>query len=88
MNFGQALEALKQGKKVKRKHWGGYWFISQPVIFEGLQVIEKDGQKGIKADSAIGMNPTIIACLKDNGGYVPATAYQEDLLAEDWEVVE
>lgn len=25
MNFGQALEALKAGKKVKLPSWGGYW---------------------------------------------------------------
>ena len=25
MNFGQALEALKNGYKVKLSHWSGYW---------------------------------------------------------------
>lgn len=25
MNFGEALEAMKQGKKVKLPSWGGYW---------------------------------------------------------------
>lgn len=25
MNFGQALEAMKQGAKVKLPSWGGYW---------------------------------------------------------------
>lgn len=29
-------------------------------------------------------NPVIVAHLKDNGGEVPATPYQEDLLARDW----
>jgi hypothetical protein len=24
MNFGQALETLKEGKKIKRSHWSGY----------------------------------------------------------------
>lgn len=26
MNFNEALEAMREGKKVKRPHWGGYWF--------------------------------------------------------------
>jgi hypothetical protein len=25
LNFGTALHFLKEGKKVKRKEWGGYW---------------------------------------------------------------
>lgn len=72
MNFGQALEELKKGKKVKRSFWGGYWFISKvPVDTELTEWIE----------------PFIIARLKD-GGWAPAQPYQGDLLANDWEVVE
>jgi hypothetical protein len=29
MTFGQAVEAMKRGKKVKREHWGGYWRIEE-----------------------------------------------------------
>jgi hypothetical protein len=32
MNFGQALEALKQGAKIKRPHWAGYWVKSGDTI--------------------------------------------------------
>jgi len=73
MNFGQAIEALKEGKKVKRGIWGGYWFIpvSEPYI------------ESEKAP----MRPMIVAYLANNGGYVPAQAYQADMLAEDWEIV-
>jgi Protein of unknown function (DUF2829) len=78
VNFGQALEAMKQGKKAKRKHWGGYWFIGYVEIREPIPYTKW---------SNIDSTQMIIARLKD-GGYVPATPYQEDLLAEDWEVIE
>jgi len=71
MNFGQALEALKEGKKVKRGFWGGYWRI------EEWDKVDFDKSY-----------PLIVAYLKDNGGYAPAQAYQADLLADDWEVIE
>lgn len=29
MNFGEAIAALKQGKKVKRAAWLGYWYMSE-----------------------------------------------------------
>lgn len=79
ISFSKALSLLKLGMKVKRKHWGGYWFLSKsPVCEEKLE----DGytrsfefQKGL-----------IVAVLKDSGGCAPATPYQGDLLADDWEV--
>lgn len=80
--FEEALKRIKEGKKVKRAHWGGYWFIKDGVHFD------------ICADKDIGlwqevyMKPMVIAQLKDNSGLVPATPYQEDLLAEDWSEVE
>jgi hypothetical protein len=32
MNFGQALEALNEGKKIKVPEWGGYWFKQSGII--------------------------------------------------------
>lgn len=40
MNFTQAWELMKQGKKVKREHWGGYWSLENgEIIIHG-----RDGQ--------------------------------------------
>jgi hypothetical protein len=39
MNFGQAIELLKQGKKVKRAAWGGYWYIDYEFWGDGSPVI-------------------------------------------------
>jgi hypothetical protein len=70
MNFSQALEELKNGKKIMRSFWGGYW------------VIEEWDKQGFDKSY-----PLIVAYLKD-GGYAPAQAYQSDILADDWEVIE
>lgn len=80
MNFGQALEALKQGKKVARSIWGGYWFLAKNPI------AKQDKGKGYY-DYFSFENGLIVAVLKDNGGCAPAQPYQADLLAEDWEIV-
>lgn len=69
MNFGEALEELKQGKKITREVWRGYWELSS-----------LESTKGDAFD-------IIIAHLED-GGVAPAQAYQQDMLAEDWKVVE
>lgn len=79
MDFSAALQAVKAGKKVKRAHWGGYWFLPSTDV---VIVFENTNWKTFR------MNPTIVACLKDNGGYAPATPYMADLLAEDWEVID
>lgn len=79
INFSAALAAMKRGEKVARAHWGGYWFIPKNAHVEEA----KPGEwKNFHS-----MNPMIVACLKDDGGYAPAQAYQEDLLAEDWVVI-
>lgn len=75
-NFSVALEKIKEGKKVKRKAWGGYWFLPE------FNVIGERIEGRLHSHT---VNKTIMARLKDDGGYVPAQPYQEDILAEDWE---
>lgn len=80
MNFGEALQALKEGKKVTRAIWGGYWrlYPAAMIAMTGIQS-QPDGT-GIIED-------IIVAHLKD-GKAAPAQPYQPDLLAEDWQIVE
>jgi hypothetical protein len=80
MNFGQALEALKEGKRVKRAHWGGYWFFAKNPK------AKQENPDGYHTSFGF-INGLIVAVLKDGGGCAPATPYQEDLLAEDWSIV-
>lgn len=81
LNFSEALAFIKEGKKVKRAHWGGCWFYVEKSDLS-WQDPNEEYPRGLT------LNPTIIARLKDNGGFVPASPYQEDLLAEDWEIVD
>lgn|SRR5574341_17366 len=81
--FSQALYALKQGKKVKREIWGGYWYLANEAEVNHIRVGDNnDPIDGCKIDKLI------IAVLRDNLGCAPAQPYQQDLLAEDWEILE
>ena len=80
MNFGQAIEQMKQGKKVARKGWNGKGIhleiqfpdehskMTHPYIFIDTTGLQTD-------------NPY---APKDR---VPWLASQTDMLAEDWYVV-
>jgi len=80
MNFGEAIEALKQGKKVCRSGWNGKGIhlelqrpddhskMTSPYIFidtTGLQTENPDAPKS----------------------RVPWLASQTDMLAEDWQTI-
>ena len=81
MDFGKAIEALKAGKKVRRRGWNGkgiYLELQRPdeyskmtlpyiyIVTNGLVTDNPDAPKGV----------------------VPWLASQTDMLSEDWEVVE
>lgn len=81
LTFGQALQALKEGKSIKRSIWGGRWYLAKDARLSGPSPI------GGGYTMACQFSNIIVAELKDNGGVAPAQPYQADLLAEDWEVV-
>ncbi|MFQ3543607.1 DUF2829 domain-containing protein [Halobacillus rhizosphaerae] len=81
-DFSTALQALKLGKKIKRSHWKGYWFIPKHTAILMDTAVSANGE--LQVDKAVLMNEMIVAVLKDNGGLVPASPYQEDILANDW----
>ena len=74
MNFGQALESLKQGNKVARSGWNGVglWLeLQQPDSFSKMTL------------------PYIFINYPENakttpGARVPWLASQTDMLADDW----
>lgn len=80
MNFGEALQALKDGKKVTRSIWDGYWYLAKDVAI--LHAERKYGP------NAVGMSYLIIAVLNDDNGVSAAQPYQQDLLSDDWQIVE
>lgn len=81
MDFGDAIKAIKDGKYVKRADWGGYWFLPVAIQLSNYT----SGLEG-KVPDDVFMNDTIVACLKGDEGFAPATPYMADMLADDWEI--
>jgi hypothetical protein len=95
MNFGQAIEALKEGKKVAREGWngkgmflilnGGYSVpkeASKPDNHINEAFLEKEGQTHLHIGKHIDM------WTAQKNLCVGWLASQTDMLAEDWIIVE
>ncbi len=72
MNFGQAIEALKEGKKVARSGWNG------KNMYLELQ----------RPDEHSKMTLPYIYMKTAQGDVVPWLASQTDMLSDDWIVRE
>ena len=86
MNFGKAIEALKQGKKVTRKGWNGKKMFLYYVP-EGLYPARTDAAKSIADENGKVQYGPYIAMKTAQGNVVPWLASQTDMLSEDWEIV-
>ena len=78
MDFGKALEALKQGKKVRRKGWNGkgLWLELQRPDAHSKMTLPYVYLNYPKGDTY------------HDGCRVPWQPSQTDMLEEDWEIVE
>jgi hypothetical protein len=72
LNFGQAIEALKQGKRVARQGWNG------KGIWLKLQ----------KPTSLSKMTHPYVYMKTANDILVPWLASQTDILSEDWVILD
>ena len=86
MNFGNAIEALKEGKRVARAGWNGkgmFLFLVPGSNF----IVNREPLLSIMGEGAqITYRPHID--MKDaEGKVVPWLASQTDMLAEDWALV-
>lgn len=93
MNFGLALEALKQGKVIARQGWNGkgmFLFllpagrIPKAAIHDPKlrEILENNGSDHFEALGSIRMKTA------DDKILTGWLASQTDLLAEDWEVLD
>lgn len=71
MNFGDALQALKDGRRVAREGWNG------KGMYVELQVPDEHSK----------MRRPYLFMRPVDGDLVPWVASQTDLLAEDWQTV-
>ena len=83
LTFGDAIKALKAGRKVARKGWNGKGMFLLYVPSEKWGILDKIGLGIPKGNllSWIGMKTA------DNK-FVPWLASQTDILAEDWEIID
>lgn len=89
LSFGDAIEALKQGKKVARADWNGKGMYLSFVSADSYDV----GVKDIGADeNNLESEPKRLHWIgmKTEGDkkFFPWLASQTDMLSEDWTIVE
>lgn len=87
MNFGEAIEALKEGNKVARSGWNGkgMWLILVPGT---IDINFVDGSAYFKAGLNQGTINPHIDMKTATGEMQPGwLASQTDMLANDWCVV-
>lgn len=84
MPFGLAVEAMKKGKKVKRKGWNGKNQYIQ--LATGISYKSSDGEIVNCEHDAIGNKA--IAFVETSGVQMGWLASQADMLAEDWVFVD
>ena len=84
MNFGQAIELLKEGKAVSRKGWNG------KGLYLKLQVPDQHSKMTLPYIYMCYPATPASATAPENhiNARVPWLASQTDMLAEDWTIVE
>ena len=84
MDFGKAIQEMKEGKRLQRKGWNGknqYIELAQRISY-----VNADGEIINAEHDAIGNKA--IAFVGTSGVQLGWLASQSDMLAEDWQVVE
>ena len=95
MNFGEAIEKLKQGSKVTRKGWNGrgMWIVLMPSLYlppystQGTdRKVNDRTAKHIGEDSPLDSQPYIAMWTADGKWQPGWLASQADILSDDWHV--
>ena len=84
MNFGETLEALKQGKKVQRDGWNG----KNQYIELATNISYMNNNNEIINVNHDTMGNKAIAFVGTSGVQLGWLASQADMLSEDWKIVE
>lgn len=89
LNFGQALEALKQGKKVARKGWNGQnmYLVLMPGYPEGIELNDVTRKAhNLPEGTKLIYRPyfQLFTAQQDVAMWSPSGS---DALAEDWNII-
>ncbi len=85
MNFGEAIEGLKNGKKLSRDGWPpGMFVVFQKGYPHGIPINKNTAEAtGIPEGTVCKFGPYLMIRGADSV-FLPWTASQADMLAEDW----
>lgn len=86
MNFGQAIEAMKEGKLVARSGWNGkgmFIFLVPGSTF----VVNRAPLLGIFPEGTVINYRSHIDMYDAEGMVVPWVAAHQDIMGEDWTVL-
>lgn len=84
MNFGEALEEIKNGKKARRKGWNG----KEQYIEMAFNISYQSAIGEIVNCNHENIGNKAIAFVGTSGVQMGWLASQADMLADDWEVVD
>ncbi len=87
MNFGQAIEALKNGNKVARTGWNGKGMFLYYVPADAYAPCTKIAASLVNENGLVEYG-AYVAMKTAQGNVVPWLASQTDMLAEDWNIVD
>ena len=84
MDFGKAIQLLKEGKRLQREGWNGKEQYIE--LAERVSYINAKGE--IINDGHADIGNSVIAFVGTLGVQLGWLASQADMLAEDWKIVE
>ena len=84
MNFGKAIDLLKEGKKVSRKGWNG----KNQYIELATNISYKNADDEIININHKTMGNKAIAFIGTSGTQIGWLASQSDMLSDDWELID
>lgn len=84
LTFSQALERLKEGKKIQRSGWNGQWVVLQKAYPDGIPINKNTAEAtGIPEGTVMKFHPYLMIKTAD-GTFAPWAPSQTDILANDW----
>ena len=84
MNFGKAIDLLKEGKKLTRKGWNG----KNQYIELATNISYKNADGEIININHKTMGNKAIAFVGTSGVQIGWLASQSDMLSDDWELID
>ena len=84
MNFGKAIDLLKEGKKLRRKGWNG----KNQYIELATNISYKNADGEIINTNHKTMGNKAIAFVGTSGVQIGWLASQSDMLSDDWELID